>query len=56
VRLRQPIPYKERTVTNQAGESVQRYRKRTPAMEAGWTRHHWSVSELILYPLPPTMA
>jgi len=46
----------EYIVTNQAGESVQRYRKRTPAMAAGWTRHHWSVSELILYPLPPTMA
>ena len=46
----------EYTVTNPAGVLLQRYRKRTPAMAAGWTRHRWSVSELILYPLPPTMA
>jgi len=42
----------EYTVTNKAGALVQRYRKRTPAMAAGWTRHHWSVAEMILYPLP----
>jgi transposase-like protein len=46
----------EYTVTNPAGVLLQRYRKRTPAMAAGWTRHCWSVSELILYPLPPAMA
>ena len=46
----------EYTVTNKAGALVQRYRKRTPAMAARWTRHHWSVAELILYPLPPAMA
>ena len=45
----------EYTVTDQAGELLQRYRKRTPAMAAGWTRHRWSVAELIMYPLPPAM-
>ena len=45
----------EYTFTNQAGALVQRYRKRTPAMVAGWTRHRWSVSELIMYPLPHAM-
>ena len=42
--------------TDQAGALVQRYRQRTPAMAAGWTRHRWSVAELITYPLPPAMA
>jgi len=45
----------EYTVTDQAGEQVLRHRKRTPAMAAGWTRHRWSVTELIMYPLPPAM-
>ena len=45
----------EYTVSDQAGKLLRRYRQRTPAMAAGWTRHRWSVSELIMYPLPPAM-
>ena len=37
---------------NDEGEWVKRYRHRTPAMVAG-EKHRWSVTELILYPLPP---
>lgn len=43
----------EYNVVNNDGELVKRYRQRTPAMVAGWTKHRWSVTELILHPLPP---
>ena len=44
VRLSQPIKRKGR-------QQPIRYRKMTPAMAAGLTRHRWSVLELISYPL-----
>jgi IS1 family transposase len=39
-------------VANANGEQVTRFRSRTPMMAAGLTRHHWSVQELLLHPLP----
>jgi transposase InsO family protein len=33
-------------------QTPRRYRRRTPAMAAGFTPHHWTVFELLSFPLP----
>jgi hypothetical protein len=38
--------------TNANGEQITRFRSRTPMVEAGLSRHRWSVQELLLHPLP----
>jgi hypothetical protein len=45
VELAQPVKRRGRQIP-------QHFRSRTPAMAAGITRHRWSVSELLSYPLP----
>jgi len=44
-KLSQPIKQKGK-------QQPRKYRKRTPAMMAGLTDRRWSVTELLLYPLP----
>jgi hypothetical protein len=48
--LRQPLPVPEGT--NGRG-SAQGWRPCTPAMAAGWTEHVWSLTEVLLYRVPP---
>jgi hypothetical protein len=45
VRLEEPIARKGK-------QRAKEYRKMTPAVAAGLTSRHWSVMELISYPLP----
>jgi IS1 family transposase len=48
VELAHPIERKGRQIPK-------RYRSRTPAMAAGITRHRWSVSEFLSFPLPEAL-
>jgi IS1 family transposase len=48
VELAHPIERKGRQIPK-------RYRSRTPAMAAGITRHRWSVSEFLRFPLPEAL-
>ena len=45
VKLSQPLARKGR-------QTPRRYRRRTPAMAAGFTPHRWTVCELLSFPLP----
>ena len=45
VKLSQPLARKGK-------QTPRRYRRQTPAMAAGFTPHHWTVFELLSFPLP----
>ena len=47
VKLPEPLP------TRGSG-SPKKWQQRTPAMAAGLTEHHWSLRELLMYPVPTT--
>ena len=53
VRYHESLEVKLATPSKRKGKRQPvRYRRRTPAMAAGLTHKHWTVKELLSYPLP----